>query len=277
MSRSGAVLYEREITIIKALPKLGDDNYLDYVAMLSQKDVNILPYLTPDGQKSLIASKSIEKIMADVENENISKKYSNVKDIPYEKPGDYWRVLCLQFNSFVKQVGVVSKELHYFRIKLNRCPKTLDEMKTKTDWILLDVKDSQFHMLRSDFSDSGLRNLKFTCRDGIFEAVYNHKGYLCDDVTDATNMGTYNYASPKNVGDHANLDVLPYYSFGNIEGVAATLSPDSAYRYDYRYSSLEFYNSTQEKKAEMANIVYESQQAHKYRGEFVEEWDKAGE
>lgn len=284
--KSGAILYDRPITIIKALPKLGDNNYLDYVVMLSKKEADASRNMSPAEQRAFHASKAIEKIMADVENENISKKYKNIKDIPYEKPGDYWRVLCLQFNKYVQQIGAVSKELHYFRNKLNRCPLTLDEMKAggiNEGWRLYSVKKSIYHMLRTDFSDTGLKNLKFICKDGIFEAVYNHEGKLCDETTDAVNMGTYNYAT--NDAIHILFDVTPYFAHGNILGVPASLSPDSSDRFYYSLHShdinkrmeremgfeiAETWQRIQNDKNEIK--VKEAKMARVYREKFVLEW-----
>ena len=70
------------------------------------------------------------------------------------------------------------------------------------------------------YGKDGEYNLKFVSADGFFEAVYNKSGKLLTQSNDGVNMGTYNYADPEtNVLQHANLDVLPYYSYGNVTGV----------------------------------------------------------
>lgn len=120
-------------------------------------------------------------------------------------------------NSVVKQVGAVDKEMHFFRNKLNRCPSSLDAMMQYiTDnpdkkWTMLDPDQAAFHMNGTN----GEFNLKFVSPDGHFEAVYNSiTGAL---VTDAENMGTYNYVGPSDASGHTTYDVNPYFMWGNIE------------------------------------------------------------
>lgn len=131
-------------------------------------------------------------------------------------PFDYWDSFCEFFNSNV--LAVNSRELHYFRNKLNRAPATLDELiKESENWDLLDPDDSQYHMYNTEacYDENegvykGEYNLKFVSKDGKFEAVYNYVGILLDENNDPVNMGTYNYASPSDMLKHAYLDVMPY-------------------------------------------------------------------
>jgi hypothetical protein len=59
----------------------------------------------------------------------------------------------------------------------------------------------------------GEGNKKYVSPDGHSEAVFDATGKL---VTDVVNMGTYNYADPRNnVTGHIMYDVVPYYIFGN--------------------------------------------------------------
>lgn len=46
--------------------------------------------------------------------------------------------------------------------------------------------------------------------DGKYEAVYNFRGELLNEVNDPVNMGTYNYANPSDKYYHGKLDVAPY-------------------------------------------------------------------
>ena len=138
----------------------------------------------------------------------------------------YWRWICQKFNDMIALSGsgsvgdnaVFTKDLHYFRNKLNRAPTTLDEMVAlqltlplRERWILSAIDSSAFHMYDSDFSPNGLYNLKFISYDGLFEAVYNQNGQLCTEFNDPVNMGTYNYAGYKtDVLGHIWYDVYPY-------------------------------------------------------------------
>lgn len=131
-------------------------------------------------------------------------------------PFEYWDAFCNFFNS--KVLSVNSKELHYFRNKLNRVPKTLDELMNESEkWDLLDPGGAIYHMYDTEacYDESndvykGEYNLKFVSKDGKYEAVYNYDGVLLDENNDPVNMGTYNYASPNDWLDHFNLDIKPY-------------------------------------------------------------------
>lgn len=142
-------------------------------------------------------------------------------------PFEYWNDFCDYFNSVVLDVPI-NKELHYFRLKLNRAPNTLDDLlKEKENWTLLKMEDSVFHMYDSEActdennKGKGRYNLKFVSKDGKFEAVYNYNNMLLDDresneseghLYDPKNMGTYNYASPNWPSKimHGFYDVVPF-------------------------------------------------------------------
>ena len=137
--------------------------------------------------------------------------------------------LGTRFSKFMRIKRSTSQEEHYFRNKLNRVPATLDEMveinrKIKNEnerWILLGTNTSAYHMYATDFSGDGLNNLKFISADGMYEAVYNHKGQLCTEITDPIKMGTFNYngtyiTNPAGYVGHWDLDVEPYEKWGNI-------------------------------------------------------------
>jgi hypothetical protein len=86
-------------------------------------------------------------------------------------------------------------------------------------------------MFKTEFSGDDLENLKFVSYDGIYEAVYNQNGLLCNADTDDINMGTYNFCNFLDILSkifHKDLDVLPYItefmgetgkSWGNVPGV----------------------------------------------------------
>ncbi|OPZ94902.1 MAG: Xyloglucanase Xgh74A precursor [Firmicutes bacterium ADurb.Bin419] len=154
------------------------------------------------------ASECLKIIMSDVEN----NKYK----LDYISDDNFLR-LCVKINSLVQKRGIVDSELHYFRIDLNRVPKTLHELvdensKLPSDqqWQLMSIEKSLYHMQ----GEGGLKNLKFVSADGRFEAVYNSDGKL---VEDWINIGTYNYAPSLTEGSlkHKIFDVEPYKEWGN--------------------------------------------------------------
>ena len=121
-------------------------------------------------------------------------------------------------NSLIFKIGYVDMQTNYFRNKLNRVPKTLNDLirSNKTlpvnkRWILVSVADSGYHMQGVD----GEYNLKFLSYDSYDEAVYNKKGILLNENNDPINMGTYNYGAGYSIKDHIRFDQYPYHIWGN--------------------------------------------------------------
>lgn len=170
---------------------LGSPDYMDELQDFLDHYLATEGYKFLQNASQMVAAKGIQKIMDDV---NI---YGDAGKIP----DDYWFALCKKFNSLVMIYGGVYEELHFFRNKLNRAPKTLDEMiaanKTlapENKWRLLPVGQSIYHMYGKD----GEYNLKFVSADGLFEGVYDKAGNLLTELNDPINMGTYNYCDPAN-------------------------------------------------------------------------------
>ena len=178
--------------------------------------------------KATVARKAIEFMMEDVDNCEEYIRY-NEKYNKYDPEGE-WTKFCKFFNSKVQTYGNVDKELHYFRLKLNRAPKTLEDMislinssEEDDKWTLYSMKNTRYHMFGTD----GEYNLKFGSSkntDYMYEAVYNKDGILLTEYNSPINMGTYNYCSDQADGDlHQKLDVAPYKAYGN------TPNPSSKY------------------------------------------------
>ena len=135
---------------------------------------------------------------------------------------EWWDMYCTHFNSYILDgysFGKnITKEIHFFRNKLNRAPKTLDELINESEkWDLLGLEASQYHMYDTEAcydNEEGVYkgeyNLKFVSKDGKYEAVYNYKKELLTEYNDPVNMGTYNYASPNDPVNHFMFDVKPY-------------------------------------------------------------------
>lgn len=191
---------------------LGSPDYMDELQDFLDDYQATEGYKLIQGASQMVAAKGIQKVMDDV------NAYGDTNKIPDE----YWLILCKKFNSLVMIYGSVYEELHFFRNKLNRAPKTLDEMivanKTlvlEKKWRLLPVGQSIYHMYGKD----GEYNLKFVSADGLFEGVYDKAGNLLTESNDPINMGTYNYCDPANIIQHGLLDVWPYKTWGNVPGV----------------------------------------------------------
>lgn len=124
-----------------------------------------------------------------------------------------------QISQLVDEIGVVDPEMHYFRNRLNRAPKTLNElikynarMPAKKRWYLLSTDNSLYHMQ----GENGAFHVKFNSYDGYCEAVYDRSGKLLNEETDPVNMGTFNYAAGlKSPTAHTKYDVSPYLLYGN--------------------------------------------------------------
>jgi len=122
-------------------------------------------------------------------------------------------------SSLIYKIGYVDMQTHYFRNKLNKVPKTLNELihlnKTlpfNKRWELISIQNSMYHMQGVD----GEYNLKFKSYDGFCEAVYNKNGVLLDENNDPINMGSYNYAAGiSNINAHRIFDITPYLEWGN--------------------------------------------------------------
>lgn len=135
---------------------------------------------------------------------------------------EWWDMYCTHFNSYILDgysFGKnITEEIHFFRNKLNRAPKTLDELINESEkWDLLGLEASQYHMYDTEAcydNEEGVYkgeyNLKFVSKDGKYEAVYNYKKELLTEYNDPVNMGTYNYASPNDPVNHFMFDVKPY-------------------------------------------------------------------
>lgn len=173
------------------------------------------------GKEKAICKASIDIMMKDVNNCEEYLQYISDED---------WTKFCLYFNKHVQEYRIVDKELHYFRLKLNRAPETLDDMidlinssKKDDKWKLYSMLDTRYHMFGTD----GEFNLKFGSSKNTgycFEAVYNKDGKLLTEENSPVNIGTYNYCSDQADEDlHQELDVKPYKEFGN--------TPDTSSKY----------------------------------------------
>ena len=166
----------------------------------------------------------------------------------------YWDSYCTKFNNYMKDCKV-SEEIHYFRNNLNRIPKDINELKANSsNWVLLTMEHSTYHMCPSSFSGNGLYNLKFMSKDGKNEGVYiniygdnnnnSNKSLACTEKTDPKNMGTYNFNGMyyNDIGvslerlAHLQLDVVPYNKYGNASKDDLPISGEKHGQNENRYN-----------------------------------------
>ncbi|WP_297961107.1 hypothetical protein [uncultured Ruminococcus sp.] len=176
----------------------------------------VLPYyLNIKKENDYIAKAELDIMMTDVNNYGLYLK--SVSD-------ENWLSFCKFFNECVLEYGTVDEELHYFRLKLNRTPETLQDMidlinstpNINDKWIMCSPQKGRFHM----FGDNGAYNIKFISSnntDNIYEAVYDKNGNIITENNDyGKNMGTYNYASSsKHKKKHNKFDRDTYLEYGN--------------------------------------------------------------
>lgn len=158
---------------------------------------------------------------------------------------DDWDNFCDWFKSSVDSYSntyKITKEIHYFRNKLNRAPETLSDLLLESDkWALCAAANSIYHMNGQD----GVYNLKFISNCGKYEAVYNKYGDLLTEYNDPINMGTFNYAKyiPHPL-KHLKLDVSPYETYGNTPDTTASKIDYSTY--DNNSKAKEYHKSINE-------------------------------
>ena len=194
----------------------------EYKALL-EEDVKSYPRRIDES----IEQAYVEVMMAQVNNSSYCDQV----------PDKEWEEFCQLFNERVKAVYYnnpdnFTKEIHYFRNKLNRAPKTLlDLLKENAEyyrmygedkWQIMSAFGSSYHMFDTPAcNNKGEYNLKFVSKNGLFEAVYNNDYQLLDETNDPINMGTYNYGDPNELNDafdinsilnnnHFRLDMLTY-------------------------------------------------------------------
>ena len=183
-----------------------------------------------------LAKKKAELMMQDYYD------YSRIGN-PNEITDAMWDAYCTEFNLAIILCEVYSSDIHYFRNKLNRAPATIDDLiAEKKKWILLDIKDSLYHMYGDD---NALFNKKFISNDGTgkYEGVYNKAGLLLTEENDPKNMGTYNFCShTNNIYLHILLDVKPYWEWGNVIGCSGEVFPRSKRDFYACQEAVEAYN-----------------------------------
>ena len=197
-----------------------------------------------------------------VDDENWLKfnQYFNekIKEYVYSNTDERTLWLCEKSDTYAKKHIVITEDMHYFRIKLNRAPATLDEMineinssDTDDKWTLYPMQNTRYHM----FGEDGEYNLKFGSSknsDYCYEAVYNKDGILLTENNSPINMGTYNYCSDqKDSKLHQLLDVIPYKVLGN--------TPDESSKYP-----------GEDAKAQNGNNFKENIDAQNHRAEIEE-------
>ena len=114
-----------------------------------------------------------------------------------------------------KPSGILSEEEHYFRNKLNLqfswndmqiLQERLPDYLKWDDGVAADLH-------QNTALDSG-PNVKYVSACGHFEVVYNAEHQVLRAYNAPSDMGTYNFCSPKDKMGHYMYDIYPYKSFG---------------------------------------------------------------
>ena len=111
----------------------------------------------------------------------------------------------------------------------------------------MDENKDVYHEQGTSTNCDPSKNNKYISEDGSKEVVYNDKGEI---VTDAVNLGTYNYANPESAPvEHFLKDVVPYWILGNTpndpstfdERILGTYSGDVNLTRDERFTVMDTY------------------------------------
>ena len=100
------------------------------------------------------------------------------EDYTFTVSDENWLNFCLFFNECVQTYDAINEELHYFRLKLNRAPATLEEMidlinstpNINDKWIMCSPYKGRYHM----YGDDGAHNIKFISRKMITVKIWGH-------------------------------------------------------------------------------------------------------
>lgn len=132
---------------------------------------------------------------------------------------EHFELFFETFDQHVKQLPILTEEIHYFRNELNQysgAPEQLEvmiELVACGKWQLFSARYHRYEVNEYDAA----HNVKFISSDGRFEVVYNREtGQI---VNDSVNMGTYNYAPgsiiPWKYYQHHQYDKVPWKKWGN--------------------------------------------------------------
>ncbi len=215
-----------------AIKDFGSDDYINNI-----ESVITIPIDYHTSEWPYFSVVKYNKYISDLAYSHIKSMMNDVNSCRYTYlvSDENWLKFCLYFNQQVQKYGKVDREIHYFRLKLNRAPATLEEMiniinsSDKNDkWTLYSMKNTRYHMFGTD----GEYNLKFGSSKNtgyIYEAVYNKDGILLTENNSPINMGTYNYCSDQADKDlHQKLDVNPYKEYGNTSDESSKYPGDTA-------------------------------------------------
>ena len=225
-----------DYTMIK---DFGSYSYLSNVLLEAQNNTSLYDYSIPtllgDYAFYAIHHKKLEAEYA------IDIMMNDVNDCPYTYlvSNENWFKFCESFNRYVESYDDIYKQLHYFRLKLNRTPESFEELVNNSqDWYLYDKKHTRYHMNNNDIdipiyissnpnypsysTNWNEYNLKFVDKYGMNEVVvtpnkdlsgmsseeiYNyltdatHWQILTDDYDKAKNNSNFKY-DPVNVGTY---------------------------------------------------------------------------
>ncbi|MCM3782088.1 hypothetical protein M3231_03825 [Neobacillus mesonae] len=128
------------------------------------------------------------------------------------------------FDQHVRQLPYITEKIHFFRNELNRygnAPEQIDEMIKLAACGKWQLFSARYHRYEVTGFDAAY-HVKFISANGRFEVVYNTENGL--KISDAVNMGTYNYAPgsiiPWKYYQHHLYDKVPWMKWGNTDQIS---------------------------------------------------------
>ena len=114
---------------------------------------------------------------------------------------------CEFFNECVIDYSSITKELHYFRLKLNRTPDSFKELvDNKDNWIIYQKKNTRYHMNNCQYEESDFSNSKID---------YNtYKQYFKEKKFTSTNPRKY--PSYQTYGNEYNMKFVDIYGMNEV-------------------------------------------------------------
>ena len=124
-----------------------------------------------------------------------------------------------------KPVGELTEEEHYFRNRLtiqfswDLFSKLQARLPDELKWSKLGFFNSLFHKFdfRGKKYEAQGNNRKYVSACGHFEIVFTKENHLLNVRLHNAYMGTYNFYTYKNPGEHKRFDVIPWSLWGTVD------------------------------------------------------------
>jgi RHS repeat-associated protein len=195
------------------MPDIGSEKYIDMIEYQANSYSRWAMSLEYDNEKHKYME-TADRMMRD------ANAWRNFENIDLSDSESYAKL----FSLLITKSNYITEDVHYFRNKLNRVPKSLDDVQKLVDdgtWYKVDDSKAVLHQKGDDL------NYKYMSKpDGMYEAIYNsNTGSL---VTDPDVMGSFNYAGGYDFEvlenlSHLTYDLIPWIKYGNTKDDPTTI------------------------------------------------------